>query len=119
MNIAERIQFLEGKRVEGSLPRQPAQHFGAHWGFVKVLSIARPPEQLGAPTAGLFQAQQGFVSGLHATDCPWGFLVTGDSVGTSVYFALPGSGDIRAIWEPRLSSCFPGCDFVAGEASSY
>ncbi len=112
MNINERIKFLEGKRVESLLPHRPTQHFGAHWGFVKVLSVARPPEQPGTVTAVLFQAQQGFVSGLHATGCPWGFLVTGGTVGTSVYFALPGSGDVRSIWEPRLSSCFPGCDFA-------
>jgi hypothetical protein len=118
MNIIERIQLLEGTKIESLLPQQPAQHFGARWGFVKVLSIARSPEPTGALPGSLFQAQQTFVSGLNAAGCPWGFLVTGAAAGISVYFALPGPGDLRSIWEPRLSSCFPCSEFSGADDSA-
>lgn len=75
MNITERIHLLDGKKIESLLLQQPAQHFGAHWGLIKVASVARPPAQPGAESATLFQAQQAFVSGLYAAGCPWGFLV--------------------------------------------
>ena len=115
MNITERIQLLEGAKIESLVPHQPAQHFGARWGFVKVLSIARPPERSGTVAGSLFQAQQAFTSGLYAASCPWGFLVTGDAASISVWFALPGSGDVRSIWEPRLSSCFPCSQFSGAD----
>jgi hypothetical protein len=111
MNITERIHLLEGKKIESLLPEQPAQHFGAHWGLIEVSSVARPPMEPDAASGTLFQAQQAFVSGLYAAGCPWGFLVAGGPSSTSVYFALPGSGDVALVWEPRLLSCFPCCEF--------
>ena len=111
MNIAQRIELLEGGQVKASIPKQPPHHFGAHWGFVQVLSLARPQEQARGLEGNLFLAQQAFISGLSAANCPWGFLVTGTAAKVSLYFALPGPAAACSIWESRLSACFPSSEF--------
>ena len=108
MKMIERIGLLEGSCAATSPPVRPANHFTGDWGFIKVAAVAR----VGDPALGsFFQAQQSFLSGLHAAGCPWGFLVTGSQTGVAVHFALPGSNGLLASWEARLFACFPGCEF--------
>ncbi|MCG3148937.1 MAG: hypothetical protein PCFJNLEI_02389 [Verrucomicrobiae bacterium] len=111
MNIVQRIQALEGKHVESVVPNRPGQHFVGNWGFVRVLSVARSIESSSPTSTVLLAPQNQFLSGLHATRCPWGFLVKGDSSQIQVYLALPASGNVHNAWELRLASCFPGCEF--------
>lgn len=108
MKMIERIGLLEGSCAATSPPVRPANHFTGDWGFIKVTAVARTNE----PGLGSFvQAQQTFLSGLYAANCPWGFLVTGSQTGVAVHFALPGSNGLLASWEARLLACFPGCEF--------
>ena len=117
MNLTQRIQLLEGRQFGIATPLRPTEHFGARWGFVKVLSLSRAAEQPAGSPSGVFQAQQAFFSGLAAAGCPWGFLVAGNPASTSVYLALPDYGDMCSMWESRLAACFPGSEFSRVEAA--